>query len=103
VLAIFISSTACSTVPLTQEISEEEELSIEYNNVQIAVIALLASAGVIQLDDNHTEVNTLDEIHAVTAGDPCVHLGLYLLGIEFPLKQGYDIAIDGEVTVYNPS
>ena len=94
---------ASTAEPLVQEISEEEEMSVEYNNVQIAVTALIVNANVIQLDSNHNDVNTLDEVHAVTAGDPCVHLGLYLLGIKFPLKQAYDIAIDGEVTVHNLS
>ena len=80
---------------------EEEARRTEQHNVQTAVLALLAAAGVDELDDNYWGVLELDDVRNVqaTADDDTEYtLDSYLMGGEYPLLQAYDIEKDGRVT-----
>ncbi len=76
---------------------EEEARRTEQHNVQTAVLALLAAAGVDELDDNYWGVLELDDVRNVQAGDGSYSLDSYLMGGEYPLLQAYDIERDGRV------
>jgi len=77
--------------------SEEEEMDLEYHNIQIGVAAMMIDANVTQLISSYDEVDTLAEVQEVTAKTGYT-LDKYIYG-DYPLKQAYDIALDGEVTV----
>ena len=75
----------------------EETEDVEYHNMQIAVAAMMVDQDVTQLDGAHPAVNTVEDVEGVTAGSG--NLRQYLQGGEYPLKQTYSIATDGEVNV----
>jgi len=86
---------------------EEEAKQTEWHNIQTAVLAMMVQSDVSQLDgaSAYDEIQTLVQVQGVTATDtvqdPDVVYSLdeYLMGGEYPLKQAYDIALDGGVTV----
>ncbi len=81
---------------------EEEARLTEWANIQTSVLALLVAANVHQLDTSHDGVQSEDNVIAVTCtdddGDP-YNLRDYLMGGDYPLRQAYDIASNGIVTV----
>ena len=82
---------------------EDEAKATEYYNVQLAVIALMASNNASELMSDYPGVDTEEDVQAVyanvddSASDESLHD--FLFGGEYPLKQAYDIATDGEVTI----
>ncbi len=81
---------------------EQEALDTEYANIQTAVMAMMFDAEVTELDDSYTGIDTLAEVHAVTAGGGEYHLDGYLVYSEYPLMQTYDIYMDGWVDIALP-
>ncbi len=82
---------------------EDEANQTDLDNIQVAVVALLADAGVPELDELYEGVDTLAEVEGVTAGTaPDNHsLDEYLVGEPYPLRQAYDISKGGMVTVHS--
>ena len=80
---------------------EQEAKDTELSNVQTAVIALLADAGVSELDAAYSDVDTQEEVEAVkaTVNEEEFTLDDYILGTPYPLSQAYDIAKNGAVSV----
>ena len=84
---------------------EEEAMGTEHHNVHTAVYSIMVKAGVSQLDgtSDYDEIDELAEVHTVTATNPdtgtVYYLDDYLYSGKYPLKQAYDIALDGSVTV----
>jgi type IV pilus assembly protein PilA len=75
----------------------EEAKATEFTNLQTAVLALMMAAEQKQLNSNYTAVDTEAEVQGVMAGTES--LGDYFIGLPYPLKQPYDIAQSGEVSV----
>jgi len=82
---------------------EEEAKQTEHRNIQSAVLALLADAGVHQLDQDYYDIQELAEVQEVKAAvnGTVYTLDNYLMNIGFPLKQSYDISQDGLVTAHS--
>jgi len=82
---------------------KEEANQTEQHNVQTAVLALLVDADVHFLDATYEDVQEESEVQGVTAGTaPDNHsLDEYLMGGQYPLRQAYDININGLVTVHS--
>jgi len=83
---------------------EDEANQTDQDNVQTAVLALLADAGEHELDQDYTDgIQYYDDIHGVTAGTaPDNHsLDEYLMEGTYPLRQAYDISKEGLVTVHS--
>ncbi len=80
----------------------EETKRVEYHNMQIAVAALLISEDAYALTTSHTGVDELTEVEAVVVTGGTYDLSDYLMGGEYPLKQEYDIATNGEVSITEP-
>lgn len=84
---------------------EEEAKRTEYHNVQVAVYAIMIKAEVSQLDgsSDYDGIDEQVEVHGVTATNPDTNVTYYLdehlYSGPYPLKQAYDIALDGSVTV----
>jgi type IV pilus assembly protein PilA len=76
---------------------EEEAKATEFTNLQTAVLALMMAAEQKQLNDSYTAIDTEAEVQGVMAGTES--LGNYFIGLPYPLKQPYDIAQSGEVSV----
>ncbi len=76
---------------------EEEAKATELTNLQTAVLALMMAAEQKQLNSSYTAIDTEAEVQGVTAGTES--LGDYFIGLPYPLKQPYDIAQSGEVSV----
>lgn len=76
---------------------EQEANDTDFANVQTAVLALMMSSGQDQLDNSYTAIDTEEEVQGVTAGTE--NLYDYLIGLPYPLRQAYDIAQNGEVSV----
>jgi hypothetical protein len=102
-VSIELPPEAEEAVEVPMYASEEEELDVEYHNIQVAVAAMLLDADATTLDDPGTgfydEVDTLLDVQGVTCGGGTHSLHDYLPVDEYPLKQAYDIALDGEVTI----
>jgi len=82
----------------------EEANQTDQDNVQVAVLALLADAGVHELDDDYTDgIQEKSDVEGVTAGTaPDNHsLDEYLIDGTYPLRQAYDISKEGLVTVHS--
>ncbi len=81
---------------------ESEADATDQDNIQSAVLALLADAGVHELDGDYTDIQEESEVEGVTAGTaPNNHsLDEYLVGEPYPLRQAYDIDKSGLVTVH---
>jgi prepilin-type N-terminal cleavage/methylation domain-containing protein len=80
---------------------EEETEATEHHNVQLIVQVMMLDAKETELDNSYDEIQTSDQIRAVTAGDGSYSLEDYILkfGGTTDFKQAYDISIDGAVTV----
>ena len=76
---------------------EEEAKATELTNLQTAVLALMMAAEQKQLNSSYTAIDTEAEVQGVTAGTES--LADYFIGLPYPLKQPYDIAQSGEVSV----
>ena len=81
----------------------EETEDVEYHNVQIGVAALLLANDAYEIN-NPGNVNSEADcqgLHAKLPDDSVStdSLADYLMGGEYPLKQTYAVASDGEVTV----
>ena len=86
---------------------EQEAKDTEYYNIQLAVVALMASNNASTLMAIYPAVNEDTEVKLVFAklsDDSASSDSLYdyLFGGEYPLKQAYDIATDGEVSLTTP-
>ena len=85
---------------------ETEARQTEHHNIQVAVLALMADAGVGELDDDYygvkdtpgTPLTGVDLVKATVNGTEYT-LDSYLMVGKYPLLQAYNISIDGEVTV----
>lgn len=82
---------------------KEEANQTDQDNVQTAVLALLADAGEHELDGYYTDIQEKSEVEGVTAGTaPDNHsLDEYLMEGTYPLRQAYDISKEGLVTVHS--
>jgi len=82
---------------------KEEANQTDQDNVQVAVLALLADAGEHELDGYYTDIQEKSEVEGVTAGTaPDNHsLDEYLMEGTYPLRQAYDISKEGLVTVHS--
>ena len=82
---------------------EDEANQTDLDNIQVAVVALLADAVVHELDDDYSDIHEKSEVEGVTAGTaPDNHsLDEYLIGEPYPLRQAYDISKGGMVTVHS--
>jgi prepilin-type N-terminal cleavage/methylation domain-containing protein len=80
---------------------EEETKATEHHNVQLIVQVMLLDAKETYLDESYDEVQTADEIKAVTTGGGEYSLENYILkfGGAPNFRQAYDISIAGAVTV----
>lgn len=80
---------------------EEETKATEHHNVQLIVQVMLLDANETHLDKSYDEVQTADEIKAVTTGGGEYSLEDYILkfGGTANFRQAYDISITGAVTV----
>ncbi|MFC2026582.1 type II secretion system protein [Chloroflexota bacterium] len=84
---------------------EEEAKNTEHHNIQVAVYSMMVKAEVQRLDgsSDYDGIDELAEIHGVTVTNPdtstTYYLDDYLYSGKYPLKQAYDIALDGSVTV----
>ena len=76
---------------------EEETEDVEYHNMQVAVAAMLLDQDAKELATSYSGVDEEAEVTAVTTTEGG-SLRDYLQGGEYPLKQSYSIATDGEVT-----
>ena len=77
--------------------SEETE-DVEYHNVQLSVAAMMVEEDATALATSYPAVNSEASVIAVTTTEGG-SLRDFLQGGEYPLKQTYAIATDGEVTV----
>jgi len=82
----------------------EETRAAEKHNVQLVVQLMLIEANEDELDNSYDEVQTLEQIKAVTVtteGGETYSLDnyLYILGGDSEFTQAYDITKDGIVTV----
>ncbi len=83
---------------------EEEAKLTELHNLQTAVFAMMVKAQTLQLDGSggFSDIDTLEEVNGVTATDDngtTYHLDDFLTGGSYPLKQAYDISLDGRVSI----
>jgi len=78
---------------------EEEARQSEMHNIRTAVLAMMVKAKVQQLDGSYVGVDDLVEVQGVTAGSSAYSLYDFLVGGDYPLKQAYDISLDGIVTL----
>ncbi len=80
---------------------ETEARHTEQHNVQTAVLALLADAGVHQLDQDYYDIQEETDVEAVKATVDVTEYTLdsYLMGGKYPFMQAYDIGQNGAVTV----
>jgi prepilin-type N-terminal cleavage/methylation domain-containing protein len=81
---------------------EEEARLTELHNLQTAVFAMMVKAETLQLDgEGFSGIDTLEEVNGVTATDDgtTYHLDEFLMGGRYPLKQAYDIGLDGQVSI----
>ena len=105
VVAILGALAAIAIPNVIQFMNEgkEEANQTEQHNVQTAVLALLADAEVHQLNGDYADIQELADVQGVTAGTaPSNHsLDEYLMEGTYPLRQAYDINIDGLVTVHS--
>ena len=78
---------------------EAEAKQTEYHNIQTAVLALMVGNDATTLTGTNggAAVNTETDCEAVTAGSD--DLTDWIIGGEYPLKQSYLIATNGEVTL----
>ncbi len=72
---------------------------ISVRTIQLAVTALMMSAGVTKLDDAYNEVDTLEKVKNVTAGDGSYSLYEYLDISSFDFLSAFNVALDGTVTI----
>jgi prepilin-type N-terminal cleavage/methylation domain-containing protein len=96
-----IASIAIPNILKFMNEGEEETKATEHDNVQLVVQVMMLDAKETQLDDSYEEVQTSDQIQAVTTGSGAYSLEDYILkfGGTTDFKQAYDISIDGAVTV----
>ncbi len=77
---------------------DEETKKVEYHNVELAVAAMMVEWDATALFTSYTGVDTEAEVALVTTTEGG-SLRDYLHGGDYPLKQTYNIATDGEVSV----
>jgi len=102
VVVMILGTLAAIVIPNVAQFmseGEDEAKETEYHNVQTAVLALMAANNATALTTSHDEVNEESECDLVVVSGSSDTLTDFLIGGEFPLKQGYDIATDGSVTV----
>jgi prepilin-type N-terminal cleavage/methylation domain-containing protein len=100
ILGILVAIVILNILGLMNE-GEEEARSTEYHNIQTAVYAMMVKAEVSYLDgsSDYDEIYTLDDVQEVTAAGATYSLDEFLMGGQYPLKQAYDITLNGLVTV----
>lgn len=82
--------------------SKTEAADMEHYNVQTAVRAMLADAGIQNLSESDSDVDDLEEVKGIRViGSDGTEYSLdqYLVCASYPLFQPYDINEDGSVTV----
>jgi type IV pilus assembly protein PilA len=92
-----VAAVAMPSIADFMDEGREEADNTEFSNLQLAVMALMTRAEAGQLDTDYTEIDTHEEVQGVTAGAHT--LDTYIHGLPYPLRQSYDIAQTGEVTV----
>jgi len=102
ILGILAAVVIPNVLGLMKE-GEDEAKRTEHHNIHVAVYTIMIKAEVHQLDSAHEDVDTIDEVHGVTATNPgtgtVYYLNEHLFSGPYPLMQAYDIALDGSVTV----
>ena len=100
ILGVLASVVIPNFIQLRGE-GEEEAKKMEHNNVQLVTRLMLIYAEVDELDNSYNEVQTFEQIKAVTAASGLYSLDnyLYMLSDAHQFTQAYDIAEDGTVTV----
>lgn len=102
IMGMLVAIIILNILDLTNE-GEDEAKAIELHNVQTAIYAMMVKAGTAELDSSYDEIDELAEVEGVTATNPntsvVYYLDDYLYGGSYPLKQAYDISLDGSVTV----
>ena len=84
---------------------EEEAKGIEYHNIQVAVLSMMVSAEASKLDgsSDYNSVDSLEEVHGITAtnseNNTIYYLDDYIFSGSYPLMQAYDISLNGSVAV----
>jgi prepilin-type N-terminal cleavage/methylation domain-containing protein len=96
-----LASIAIPNILKFMDEGEEETKAAEHHNVQLIVQVMMIDAKETYLDDSYDEVQTSDQIEAVTTGGGAYRLEDYILkfGGTTDFKQAYDMSIDGVVTV----
>ena len=92
-----VAAVAIPNVANFMSEGEEEAKATEFTNLQTAVLALMMAAEQTQLNSSYTAIDTEAEVQGVVAGTES--LGDYFIGLPYPLKQPYDIAQSGEVSI----
>ncbi|MBN1862723.1 MAG: type II secretion system protein [Dehalococcoidales bacterium] len=92
-----LAAIAVPSVASFMDEGDTEAKETELDNVQTAVLSLMASAGQEQLSDSYTAVDTETEVQGITAGSES--LSDYFIGSPYPLLQPYDISQNGVVSV----
>ena len=92
-----VAAVAIPKVASFMDEGEEEAKATEFTNLQTSVLALMMAAEQKQLNSSYTAIDTEAEVQGVMAGTES--LGDYFIGLPYPLKQPYDIAQSGEVSV----
>ena len=106
VVVMILGTLAAIVIPnVTRFMSEgdDEAKQTEYHNVQTGVTALLLAYDAIAIHTARSGVDTFEECEAVHAlvgsAESTEDLTDFLMGGEYPLKQAYDIATNGSVTI----
>ena len=96
-----LASTAIPNILEFMNKGEEETKATEHHNIQLIVQVMLLDAKETYLDASYDEVQTVEEVKAVTTGGGEYSLEDYILkfGGTTDFKQAYDISIAGAVTV----
>jgi prepilin-type N-terminal cleavage/methylation domain-containing protein len=99
ILGVLAAVIILNIIGMHNEGLEEAKL-VELHNLQTGVYSLMIKAKVSALDDSYIGVDTLEAIESVTATNGTAYsLSDFLMGGTYPLKQVYDIASDGKVSV----
>jgi prepilin-type N-terminal cleavage/methylation domain-containing protein len=96
-----LASVAIPNIIKFMNEGREETKATEHHNVQLVVQVMMLDAKETHLDGSYDEVQTSDQIKAVTTGGGKYSLEDYILkfGGITDFRQAYDISINGVVTV----
>ena len=81
-----------------KESFEDDAPRISANTIQTAITGLMMQAGVNELDASYDEVDTMEEVKQVTAGNGTYSLYNHL-STSYPITPAYDISKNGKISV----